>query len=169
MILLICQMVLMQFLTFRITLNLSSKTRNFNRKSTQIYTNKIKNRIMSKVKTGYKLELLSLETMKLLGSTKKDVDKDKNRENVPKLESVEVVLVHCNLVNNSYQQASKVLFTFVPNKQFGQLITISPHLLTMLKTTNAEFQSIQLWFTDQNNRPLEIEDSENITLIIGYI
>ena len=83
-----------------------------------------------------------------------------------KLESVEVVLMHCNLVSNSYQQASKVLFTFVPNKQFGQLITISPHLLTMLKTTNAEFQSIQLWFTDQNNRPLEIEDSLNITLII---
>ena len=68
---------------------------------------------------------------------------------------------------NSYQQASKVLFTFVPNKQFGQLITISPHLLTMLKTTNAELQSIQSWFTDQNNRPLETEDSVNITLIIG--
>ena len=111
--------------------------------------------------------MLSPETMKLLGSTKKDADKDKNGEDVPKLESVELVLVHCNLVNNSYQQASKVLFTFVPNKQFGQLITISPHLLTMLKTTNAEFQSIQVWFTDQNNRPLEIEDSVNITLIIG--
>ena len=133
----------------------------------QIYTNKTKNRIAFKVKTGYRLELLSPETMKLLGSTKKDVNKDKDGEDVPKLESVEVVLVHCNLVNNSYQQASKVLFTFVPNKQFGQLITISPHLLTMLKTTNAEFQSIQLWFTDQNNRPLEIEDSVNITLIIG--
>ena len=104
--------------------------------------------------------------MKLLGCTKKDVDKDKDGEDVPKLESVEVVLVHCNLVNNSYQQASKVLFTFVPNKQFGQLITISPHLLTMLETTSAEFQSIQLWFTDQNNRPLEIEDSVNITQII---
>ena len=75
--------------------------------------------------------------------------------------------MHCNLVNNSYQQASKVLFTFVPNKQFGQLIIISPHLLTMLKTPNVEFQSIQVWFTDQNNRPLEIEDSVNITLIIG--
>ena len=135
--------------------------------SIQIYPNKIKNRIIFKVKTGYKLELLSPETMKLLGSTKKDVDKDKNGEDVPKLESVEVVLVHCNLVNNSYQQASKVLFTFVPNKQFGQLITISPHLLTMLKTTNAEFQSIQVWFTDQNNRPLEIEDSVNITLLVG--
>ena len=75
--------------------------------------------------------------------------------------------MHCNLVNNSFQQASKVLFTFVPNKQFRQLITISPHLLTMLKTTNEEFQSVQLWFTDQNNRPLEIEDSVNVTLIIG--
>ena len=105
--------------------------------------------------------------MKLLGSTKKDVDKDKNGEDVPKLKSVEVVLVHCNLVNNSYQQASKVLFTFVPNKQFRQLITISPHSLTMLKTTNKGFQSIQVWFTDQNNRPLEIEDSVNITLLVG--
>ena len=84
----------------------------------QINLNKIKNRIVFKIKTGYKLELLTPETMKLLGSTKKDVDKDKNGENVPKLESVEVVLVHCNLVNNNYQQASKVLFTFVPNKQF---------------------------------------------------
>ena len=73
--------------------------------------------------------------MKLLGSVDKDVGKDKNGEDVPKLESVEVVLVHCNLVNNSYQQASKVLFAFVPNQKFGQLITISPHSLTMLKTT----------------------------------
>ena len=95
--------------------------------------------------------------MKLLGSTKRDVDKDKNGEDVPKLESTEVVLMHCNLVNDSYQQASKVLFTFVPNKQFGQLIIISSHLLTMLKPTNAEFQSIQLWFIDQRNRSLEIE------------
>ena len=86
---------------------------------------------------------------------------------MPKLESVEVALVHSNLVNNSYQQASKVLFTFLPNKQFGQLITVSPYSLTMLKTTSSEFPFIQVWFTDQNNRPLEIEDSVNITLIIG--
>ena len=105
--------------------------------------------------------------MKLLGSTKKDVDEDKDGEAVPKLESVEVLLMHCNLVNNSYQQATKVLFTFVPDKQFGQLITISPHLLTVLKTTNTEFQSIRLWFTDQNNRLLEIEDSINVALIFG--
>ena len=110
--------------------------------------------------------------MKLSVSTKKDVDKNKDGEDVPKLESVEVALVHCNLVNNSYQQASKILFTFVPNKQSRQLFTISSHLLTMLKTINAEFQSIQLWFTDQNNRPFEIEDITlilhvSITLIIG--
>ena len=133
----------------------------------QIYPNKIKNRIVFKLKTGYKLELLSRETMKLLGSTEEHVDKDKDGEDVPKLESVEAVLLHCNLVNNSYQQASKVLSTFVPNKQFRQLITISPHSLTMLKTAMREFQSIQVWFTDQDDRPYEIEDSVNITLIIG--
>ena len=133
----------------------------------QTYPNKIKNRFVFEVKTGYKLELLSSETMKLLGSAKKDVDKDKDGEDVPKLESVEVVLVHCNLVNNSYQKVSKVSFIFVTNKQLGQLITVSPLLLTMLETTNAELQSIHLWFTYQNNRPLEMEDSVNITLTIG--
>ena len=113
--------------------------------------------------------MLSPETMKLLGGTKKDIDKDKDGEDVPKLKPVEVVSMHCNLVNNSYQQASKVLFTFVPNKQFGLLIIISPHLLTMLKTTSAEFQSIQFWFTDRNNRPFEIEDRVNSTLIINWV
>ena len=83
-----------------------------------------------------------------------------------RLETVEVVLVHCNLVNNSYQQASKLLFTFLPNKLFRQLIAITPHSPTMLKTTNAEFSFIEIWFTDQNNRPLEIEDNVNITLMI---
>ena len=105
--------------------------------------------------------------MKLLGSAKKDVDKDKDGEDVPKLESVEIVLVHCNLVNNSYQKTSKVLSTFAPNKKFGQLISILSDSLAMLKTTSAEFQSVELWFTDQNNRPLEIEDSINITQILG--
>ena len=80
------------------------------------------------IKTGYKLGLLTPEAMRLLGSTKKDVEADKNSENVPKLESVEVVLVHYNFVKNDYQHTSKVLFTFVPNKQFGQLIDISPIL-----------------------------------------
>ena len=86
-----------------------------------IYTNAINNRIVFKIKTGYKLELLSKEAMKILGSTKDIIDSDKNSENVPRLENVEVVLVHCNLVSNSYQQHSGVLFTFVPNKQYSQL------------------------------------------------
>ena len=86
---------------------------------------------------------------------------------VPKLKSVDLVLVHCNVVNNSYQQASKVLFTFVPNKKYGQLITVSPETLIMLKTVNTVFSFIEIWFTDQDNRPLEIEDSVNISLIIG--
>ena len=110
----------------------------------QIYTNKLKNRIVFKGKTGYKLELLSLEVMKLLGSTKKDVDQDTDVEDVPKLESVKLVLVHCNLVNNNYQNESKVLLTFVPNKQFGQLINILPHSLPILNTANTEFSSIEV-------------------------
>ena len=87
-----------------------------------IYTNTINNRIVIKIKSRYKLELLSKETMKLLGSTKDTIDPDKNSENVPKLENVEVVLVHCNLVNNAYQQHSRVLFTFVATKQYEDLI-----------------------------------------------
>ena len=122
----------------------------------QIYPNKIKNRIVFKIKTGYKLELLSSETMKLLGSTKKDVDQDKDGEDVPKLESVEVALVHCNLVKNDYQHTSKVLFTFVQNKQFGELINISPHSLTMMNTINTEFSFVEVWFTDQVSKTLEI-------------
>ena len=105
--------------------------------------------------------------MKLLGSTKTDVDKDKDGENVPKLESVEVVLVHFNLVKNDYQHTSKVLFSFVPNKQFGQLINISPHSLTMMNTVNTEFSFAEVWFTDQVSKPLETEDNVNLTLIIG--
>ena len=104
-----------------------------------IYANTINNRIVFKIKSGYKLE-----TMKLLGSTKDTIDADKNSENVPKLENVEVVLVHCNLVNNAYQQHSRVLFTFVPTKQYGQLISISPHSLVFLKTMNTDFSEIEV-------------------------
>ena len=129
--------------------------------------NKIKNRIVLKIKTGNKLKLLTLETMRLLESTKKDADKDKDGEDVPKLEFVEVVLVHCKLVKNGYQHTSKILFTFVPNKQFGKLKNISPHFLTMLKAVNNEFSSVEIWFTDQVSKALEIEDSVNLTLIIG--
>ena len=105
--------------------------------------------------------------MRLLGSTKKDVDSDKNSENVPKLESVGVVLVHCDLVKNDYQHTSKVLFSFVPNKKFGQLINISPHSLTMMNAVNTEFLFVEIWFTDQTSKTLENEDNVNLTLIIG--
>ena len=104
-----------------------------------IYTNTINNRIIFKIKSRYKLELLSKETMKLLGSTKDTIDADKNSENVPKLEDVEVVLV----------------------------ISISPHSLVFLKTLNTDFSEIEVWFTDQNNNALEIEDNVNISLIIN--
>ena len=100
--------------------------------------------------------------MQLLGSSKKVIDKNKDGDLVPRLETVEVVLIHCNLVNNIYS-----IFTFVPSKLFGQLITITHHSPTMLKTTNAEFSFIEIGLTDQNNRPLEIGDNVNITLIIG--
>ena len=123
--------------------------------SISIYANTINNRIVFKIKTGYKLELLSKETVKLLGSTKDIIDSDKNSENVPRLENLEVVLVHCNLVNNSYQQHSRVLFTFVP------------HSLIFLKTMNTEFSEIDIWFTNQNNNALEIEENVNISLIIN--
>ena len=131
-----------------------------------IYANTINNRIVFKIKSGYKLVLLSKE-MKLLGSTKDIIDADKNSEKVPKLENLEVVLVHCNLVNNAYQQHSRVLFTFVPTKQYGQLISISPHSLIFLKTMNTEFSEIEVWFADQNNNALEIEDNVNISFIIN--
>ena len=85
----------------------------------QIHVNNIKNRVVFKIKTGYKLKFPLEETKDLLGSSKKDIDQNKDGENVPNLKTVEVVLVHFNLVNNNYQQASKVLFTSVPNKQFG--------------------------------------------------
>ena len=77
-------------------------------------------------------------------------------------------MVHCNLVKNDYQQTSKVLFSFVPNKQFGQLINISPHSLTMMNTVNTEFSFAEVWFIDQTSKALEIENNVNLTLIIGY-
>ena len=104
--------------------------------------------------------------MKLLGSTKKKITKDKNGENVPLLEIEEVVLVNCNIVNNDYQQESRVLYTFVPNKSFGSLLDISPSNQIFLKTFNSEYDEIVIWFTDQNSQPLEIEDRINLTMVI---
>ena len=83
------------------------------------------------------------------------------------VKSVDVVLVRCNLVKSNYQHTLKVLFTFAPNKQFGQLRNISPHSLTLTNTVNIEFSSVEVWFTDQTSKALEIEDNVNLTLIIG--
>ena len=112
------------------------------------------------------MELLTPETTNLLGTTKSKITKDKNGENVPYLEITEVILVHCNIVNNDYQPDSKVLYTFVPIKSFGQLLDISKQFI-FLKTFDAEFLYIEVWFTDKNSKPLEIEDMINITLVIN--
>ena len=104
--------------------------------------------------------------MKLLGSTERKITEDKNGENVPHLEIVELILIHCNVVNNNYQQNSRILYTFAPNKPFGSSLEISPSNYIFLKTFNSEFQEIKVWFTDQNNNPLEVEDKMNLTLIV---
>ena len=103
-----------------------------------IYVNKIENRVTFKIRDGYSLELLTPETMELLGSTKNEITKDKNGESLTLLEIAEVVLVHCNIVNNEYQQDSLVLYTFVPNKPFGSVLEISPanHIFLKHSTRN---------------------------------
>ena len=109
-----------------------------------IYVNKIENRITFEIKTGYYLEVLTLETMKLLGSNKSKTNKDKNGEHVPHLEFSEVILVHCNIVNNDYQWDSRVLYTLIPNKSFGQLLDISPKKFIFLKTCNSELSYLSM-------------------------
>ena len=103
--------------------------------------------------------------MQLLGSTENKITKDKNGENVPHLEIAEAVLVHCNIVNNDYEQDSRVLYAFIPNKSLGSLLEISPKNHTFLKTFNSQFQAIEVWFTDQNGQPLEIQDRINLILV----
>ena len=107
--------------------------------SVQIFVNKIENKVTFKIKNGCSLELLTPETMKLLGSTKNKIAKDKNGKNVPHLGITEIVLVHCNIVNNDYHQDSRVLHTFLPNKPFGSLLEMSPTNHIFLKTFNSEY------------------------------
>ena len=102
--------------------------------------------------------------MKLLGSTESKITKDKNGENVPHLEIVEIVLLQCKFVDNDYQQDSRILYTFVPNKPFGSLLEISPANHIFLKTFNSEFQ--QVWFTGQARKSFKVEDKINLTLMI---
>ena len=104
--------------------------------------------------------------MKFLGSTKIKMNKDKYNEDVPNLEIADVVLDHCNILNNNCQQNTRVLYTFVPTKLFGQLLDISPTDFTFLKTFKSE---IEAWFTDQNSKLLEMDDKINITLTVNPI
>ena len=136
--------------------------------SVQIYINKIENRVTFKIKNGYSLDnkLLIPETMKVLGSTENKITKNKNRENVPHLEITEVVLVHCNIVNNDYQQDSRVLYTFVLKRPFGSLLEISPTNHVFLKTFNSGYNEIKVWFTDHDSRPLVREDRINLTVAV---
>ena len=122
-----------------------------------IYVNKIQNRITFRIKNGFSLQPLTPETVKLLGSTGNKITKDKNSENVPHLEITEVVLIHCNIVNNEYRQDSRVFYTFVQKKPFGSLLEISLTNHIFLKTFNSEFQMSKL---------LEMEDRINLTLVI---
>ena len=123
---------------------LKKHNENVDNPSIKIYVSKIENRIIFKVKNRYYLELLTPETMKLLGSTKFKITEDKNGENVPHLEITEVVLVHCNPVNKDYQQDSTMLYTFVPSKPFGSLLEIAPKNRIFLKTFNSGFQEIKV-------------------------
>ena len=104
--------------------------------------------------------------MKLLRNTENKITKDKNGEDVPHLELAELVLVHCNMVNNDYQSDSRVLYTFIQIKPFGRLLDISPTNHIFLKTFNSEYNEIDVWFTNQNSRPLQIEDRINLTMVI---
>ena len=106
---------------------------------TRIYVNKIGNRITFKIKTVCNLKLLMPETMKLLESTKRKITQDKNGEKLPHLEITEVVLVYCNIVNSDYQHDSSVLYTFIPNKLFSQLLDISSKNIILLKKINSKF------------------------------
>ena len=111
--------------------------------SIRMYINRIENRIRFKMKNGCYLELLTPETMKLLGSTESKITKDKNSESVPHLEIVELVLIHCNLVNNDYKLDSRILYTFAPNKTFGSLLEISPTNHVFLKTLILNFKNLK--------------------------
>ena len=132
-----------------------------------VYINRINNILVFQIKDGYKLEIQWPETMKLFGSTKKLIGQTKNGEKVPSIEVVEVVLVQCNLVDNSYQQKFKVIYTFMPNKSYAYLLNVEPSYLVFLKTYNTDFNEIIVTFTDQNGRPFEVEDKVNLTLLIN--
>ena len=105
--------------------------------------------------------------MKLLASIKTKMTKDENGKNTPHLDIIEVVLVHCNIVYNDYQEDLRVLYSFVSNKSFGQLLDILPENFIFLKTFDSEFSYMEEWFTDQNSKPLRIGDKINLSSVIN--
>ena len=124
---------------------------------------------MFKMNTGYYLELLTPETIRLFESTNIKLNKNENCENDRNFEISkipEVVLVHCNIVNNNYQRNSRVFYTFVLNKSFSQLLHISSNYFIFLKKFNSELY-IEVWFTDKNSNFIEIEDKTSITLVVN--
>ena len=127
--------------------------------------NKTESRIKFKIKIGYYLKLFAPETIKLLGNTRSRITNDKIGENVPHLEITEVILAHRNIVKNDYQQNSRVLYAFVQNKPFGQLLEISLTNFIFLKTFNLEFAATEVWFTDKNSQLLEIEERIKLILV----
>ena len=130
-----------------------------------IYANRILNRVTFRIKTGCKLELLTNETMRLLGDGP-TIDTTKNGENVPKLEIVRNVLVLCNLVENAYLQDSKLLFSFLSYSRFESLLSITLQVLKYCETVDSIFDYIEISFTDQNSRPLQIDDDITVSILI---
>ena len=136
-------------------ISLKKHGENINNPLISIYVNEIENRIAFRIKTRYYLEILFQETMRLSGRIKiRKITKGKSDGNVPPLEIAVAVLIHCNVVNNDYQQDSKVFYAFVLNRLFGQLLDIPP-------------KKSYIWFNNQNSKPLEIESKINITWIIN--
>ena len=130
-----------------------------------IYPSKIKNRIIFKIKAGYKLQMLTNETMILLGD-RPIIDTNKNGKNIPEFEKVYSVLLHCNVVYNDHLQNTKLLYSFVPHKSLGKLLSDQLQELRRTKTAGSAFDYIEIWFTDQGNNPLQVEDKLNVSLVI---
>ena len=154
---------------FQIILNISQ---NINEEITdnplmKIFSSKRANRILSKIKKGHSLELITPVTIKILQSNKSKTIKDKKGDNTPNLELTEVLLVYHKIVDNHYQQYIRVFYRFIPNTWFGQLPDISPKKFIFLKTFPSQFSNIEVWFTDQNSKPLQIGIKIKITLFIN--
>ena len=161
-------MVVMKYILDEVIKKHESNIKSNDQSPILIYPNRILNRVAFRIKTGYKLELLTNETMRLLGD-RPIIDSIKNGENVPKLENRRNVLVFCNLVQNGYLQDSKLLFSFLPNSKFGNLLSITPQVLKYRDTVDSIFDYIEILFTDQNGRPIQIDDDITISVTIKKV